>query len=118
MTDTVQLFSGISVVIDEAIYEDNETPNGIQKIVQSIKSKYIPVLEYEVLPNDNEISRLHSISFLILDWNLSGFHPIPDATITDNIEFIKKLFEVCFVPLFSTFKRAGKHACVALFQDN
>ncbi len=118
MTDTVQLFSGISVVIDEAIYEDNETPNGIQKIVQSIKSKYIPVLEYEVLPNDNEISRLHSISFLILDWNLSGFHPIPDATITDNIEFIKKLFEVCFVPLF-IFSDEDPHTIeVALSEQN
>lgn len=118
MTDTIQLFSGISVVIDEAIHDDNGTPNGIQKIVQSIKSKHIPVLEYKGLPDDNEISRLHSISFLILDWNLSGIHPIPNATITDNIEFIKELFEVCFVPLF-IFSDEDPHTIeVALSEQN
>lgn len=118
MTDIIQLFSGIGVVIDEAIHNDHETPNGIQRIVHSIKSKQIPVLEYEGLLDDNEISRLHSISFLVLDWNLSGVHPIPNATITDNIEFIKKLFEVCFVPLF-IFSDEDPHTIeVALSEQN
>lgn len=100
MTDIIQLFSGIGVVIDEAIHVHNQDPNGIQKIVQSIKSKHIPVIEYEELPDENEILMLHSISFLILDWNLSGFRPIPEDTVNNNIDFIKKMFSICYVPVF------------------
>ena len=118
MTDILQLFSGIGVVIDEAIHVHEQTPNRIQKIVQSIKSKYIPVIEYEELPDDNEISRLHSISFLILDWNLSGTRPIPEDTIKNNIEFIKKIFEICYVPLF-IFSDEDPHTIeVALSEQN
>lgn len=100
MTDIVQLFSGIGVVIDEAINATEDSPNGIQKIIHSIESKHIPLLQFEGLPDDEAIFQLHSISFLILDWNLSGVHPIPEAAVNDNIEFIRNLREVCFVPLF------------------
>lgn len=100
MTNVIELFSGVGVIIDEAINIVEQTPNGIQKIAQSIESKHIPILKYNELPDNNVISKLHSSSFVILDWNLSGMHPIPEATIKDNIEFIKKLFEICFVPLF------------------
>lgn len=100
MTDIVQLFSGVGVIIDEAINTMEQTPNGIQKIVLSLESKHIPILKYEDLPDNDEIPKLHSSSFVILDWNLSGMHPIPETTITDNIEFIKELFKICFVPLF------------------
>ena len=100
MTDIVQLFSGVGVVIDEAINAIEDSPNGIQKIIHSIESKHIPLLQFEDLPDDGAISQLHSISFLILDWNLSGIQPIPQVTIEDNIVFLKKLKETCFIPLF------------------
>lgn len=100
MTDIVQLFSGIGVVIDEAVNATEDSPNGIQKIIHSIESKHIPLLQLEDLPDDEAISQLHSISFLILDWNLSGVQPIPQVTIEDNIVFLKKLKEICFIPLF------------------
>lgn len=100
MTDIIELFSGVAVIIDEAINATEQTPNGIQKIVLSLESKHIPILKYEDLPDNNEIPKLHSSSFVILDWNLSGMHPIPEATIKDNIEFIKELFKISFVPLF------------------
>ncbi|MBR4531067.1 hypothetical protein IKO70_01500 [bacterium] len=100
MTDIFELFSGIGVVIDDEIDEKGKTPNGIQKIVKSIKDKYIPLLEYKNLPGENEISKLHSISFLILDWNLSEIRPTPEITITENINFIKKLHDICFIPIF------------------
>lgn len=100
MTDIIQLFSGIGVVIDEAINAKESQPNGIQKIVQSLNDKNIPVLTYEELPNEETLSKLHSISFVILDWNLSGVQPIPQATVDDNIDFLQKLKETCFVPIF------------------
>ena len=80
MTDIVQLFSGIGVVIDEAINTKDDRPNGIQKIVQSIESKYIPLLQFEDLPDDEVISKLHSISFLIRPRAIvasnRSFHPL------------------------------------------
>ena len=117
MTDIVQLFSGIGVVIDEAIHDDNQAPNGIQKIVQSIESKHIPLLQFEDLPDDEVTSKLHSISFLILDWNLSGVHPIPKATIDDNIVFLKKLKETCFIPLF-IFSDEDPHTIEVALSEN
>jgi hypothetical protein len=99
MTNILELFSGIGVVIDEAIFEKGDTLNGIQKISQSLKENHIPLLEYDELP-DEFISQFHSVSFVVLDWNLSGERPIPDATINDNITFIRRLKDVCFAPLF------------------
>lgn len=99
MTDIVKLFSGIGVVIDEAIFEEGDTPNGIQRISKSLREKHIPVLEYDGLPNES-LSQFHSVSFVVLDWNLSGESPIPEATINDNIYFIRQLRKSCFVPLF------------------
>lgn len=117
MTDIVQLFSGIGVVIDEAINTKDDRPNGIQKIVQSIESTHIPLLQFEDLPDDEVISKLHSISFLILDWNLSGVHPIPKATIDDNIVFLKKLKETCFIPLF-IFSDEDPHTIEVTLSEN
>ena len=117
MTDIVQLFSGIGVVIDEAINTKDDRPNGIQKIVQSIESKHIPLLQFEDLPDDEVISKLHSISFLILDWNLSGVQPIPKATIDDNIVFLKKLKEICFIPLF-IFSDEDPHTIEVTLSEN
>ncbi len=99
MTNIKELFSGIGVVIDEKINEETRTPNGIQKIIASLKENHIPLLEYQELP-DELIKQFHSISFLILDWNLSGTDIIPEATINDNIAFLKELRNVCYVPVF------------------
>lgn len=99
MTNIKELFSGIGVVIDETIFAKEETPNSIQKIVNSLKDNHVPLLMYDELP-DNSISQLHSMSFMILDWNLSGVRPIPEATINDNIDFLKKMHSVCYAPIF------------------
>ena len=99
MTDIKDLFSGIGVVIDEKINEEVRTPNSIQKIISSLKKNHVPLLEYKELP-DELIKQFHSISFLILDWNLSGTEDIPEATINDNIAFLKELHNVCYVPVF------------------
>ena len=99
MTDIKDLFSGIGVVIDEKINEEAGTPNSIQKIISSLKENHVPLLEYRELP-DEMIKQFHSISFLILDWNLSGTEYISKATIDDNIDFLKKLHKVCYVPVF------------------
>ncbi len=100
MTDIKDLFSGIGIIVDEQISAQSEFSNGIKKIEKSLCDNHIPLIKYTELPSNEIIKKFHSISFIILDWNLSGIQPIPDATINDNIEFIKNLNEVCFIPIF------------------
>lgn len=116
MTDIVKLFSGVGVVIDEAIFEECDTPNGIQQISESLQEMDIPVLEYDELPNDS-VSQFHSISFVILDWNLSGERPIPEATINDNIDFIRRFKESCFAPIF-IFSDEDPHDIQVKLEEN
>ena len=55
------------------------------------------------MPSDDEILNFHSISFIVLDWNLVGNEigvEIPQAAVNDNIHFIKELKKVCFAPIF------------------
>ena len=117
MTDVVQLFSGIGVVIDEAINTEGDLLNGIQKIVLSIENKHIPLLKFEDLPDDEAISNFHSIGFLILDWNLSGVRPIPQATINNNIVFLKKLKKICFIPIFIFSDEDSRSIEVDLYEN-
>lgn len=116
MTNIIELFSGIGVIIDEAIFEEGPTLNGIQKIAQSLKDNHIPLLEYDELPDDS-INQFHGVSFVILDWNLSGEHPIPEATINDNIAFIRNLKDVCFAPLF-IFSDEDPHDIQVSLEEN
>lgn len=114
MTDIVKLFSGTGIIIDESINNDAEIPNNIQKIAKSLNDKQIPIVKYEELPSDDAMSNFHSISFLILDWNLSGISPIPEATISDNISFIEKLQRICFIPIFIFSDEDTRSIAVAL----
>ena len=100
MTDILELFSGVAIIIDDEINQNITSLNGIQKIVKSLKEKNVPFISYSELPNDEMIKNFHSANFILLDWNLSGIQPIPEATINDNIQFIKNLNEICFLPIF------------------
>lgn len=100
MTNIISLFSGIGIIIDESLNEEVEGLNRMQKIASSLKEQHIPIIPYTELPDKEDVPHLHSVSFIILDWNLSGIQPIPEATIDDNIEFIKSLRSCCYVPIF------------------
>jgi len=100
MTDILELFSGVAIIIDDEINQNITSLNGIQKIVKSLKEKNVPFVSYSELPNDKMIKNFHPANFILLDWNLSGTQPIPEAAINDNIQFIKNLNEICFLPIF------------------
>lgn len=100
MTNVINLYSGIGVVIDESVFETNNTPNRIQKIIDSLSSKNIPILKYSELPTLEVAEHFHSVNFIILDWNLSEIQPIPQGVIDNNIEFIKKTQSTTFIPIF------------------
>lgn len=105
------LFNGVAVVIDDEV---NDPSANINCIINQIESENIPVLRYTSLPEDNVVSHFQNLSFLLLDWRLIKDNvtseeleegvKIPDTLqsydATKNIEFIKKLNEKCFCPIF------------------
>lgn len=98
MTPIKELFSGVGIVIDEQVFSQEN--KNINKIVSSLESANIPLVKYDKMPDDGVLTHLKQISFVLLDWNLSGERIIPPATIEDNINFIKIMRQQCFAPLF------------------
>ncbi len=109
--DIRKLMSGIGIIIDDEI--DQKDAN-VQKIVDQIEEARIPLLKYSSLLEDDVISHLHSISFLILDWRLikdeidddfiiEGFkipEGIKDNNKESNLEFLRKVSDNCYNPVF------------------
>jgi len=104
-----ELFQGIAIVIDDEI--SNERAN-IHNILKQIEGHKIPILAYDKLPSTDIFVHFHNLSFVLLDWKLFD-NIVQDGEmkvkipagleaekILENIEFIRKLKEVCFCPIF------------------
>lgn len=107
---TVSLFTGIAVVIDDEIGEKDAN---INNLISQIKKQNMPCLMYKELPDEGIIDHFDGISFLLLDWKLQAKilgesitdgvtlpSTIRDSAIEENISFLKKLRESCFMPVF------------------
>lgn len=106
-----KLFSGISVVIDDEI--GNEEAN-ITRIVEQVTARGIPTLKFESLPSDKEVSNFNSLSFVLLDWRLGADGPdaedveagvkVPGTLAgyndEQNMAFLRLLREACYCPVF------------------
>lgn len=103
MSNVLDLFKGVGVIIDDDLKPEKETANdGIWGIKKSFEDKNIPLLTYYELPDD-KVENFNSVSFLLLDWDLIGLGgkiDLPQAAIDDNIEFIKQFNNACFAPIF------------------
>jgi len=107
---TKHLFDGVAVVIDDQI---GDKKANINDLISQIESRNMPVVSYTSLPDDKVLSHLDAISFFILDWKLLSAE-LSDAiqegvktpavlgasAIQDNIDFIKKLRDTVFAPIF------------------
>lgn len=105
-----KLMSGIGVVIDDALIEDGDETDDIYKIIEQFEEKNIPIIKYVRLP-DESIQHFKNVSFILLDWNL-GIIPLSTSEPVVaparlkasyeklNIEFIKNIKSVCFIPIF------------------
>ena len=102
--DIKKLFSGIAIIIDDDIKKEG-SQDFIFKIRDQLRNSNIPILEYEGLPDDTEIYNFKNISFILLDWQLiktpESEIVIPEELfIKNNIEFLKKIKKVGFIPVF------------------
>lgn len=103
------LFLGIAIVIDDEI--DERTAN-IRKIVSQITREKIPYLPYKSIPDDADLKCWRDISFVLLDWKIPVVNPaattegirtpamLENEMEQTNINFLKKLKEICFAPVF------------------
>jgi len=99
-----KLLSGIAIIIDDNIKKEDSN-DLIIKIRNQLRKSYIPILEYEDLPDDTEIRNFKNISFILLDWYLfenleAGVKINEQLFIKNNIEFLKKIKKVSFTPVF------------------
>ena len=104
---TMNLFKGIAVVIDDEV---NTEKTQIANIVSQIEKQNMPLVKYTQLPNEQTVTHLGAISFLILDWNLRGDDILPEGVPVpstlkasyeeENLIFIEKVRDTCFAPIF------------------
>ena len=102
--DIKKLFSGSAIIIDDEIKKEG-SKDLILKIRNKLKAYHIPILEYEKIPEDEEICNFNNLNFILLDWQLletpeSGIKIPKELFIKNNIEFLKKIKKVSFTPVF------------------
>jgi hypothetical protein len=101
MNNVLDLFKGVGVIIDDDLNpQKGKTKDEIWKIKKSFEDKNIPILEYYELPYE-KVANFHSISFLLLDWDLYALgDKITNTIIQQTIDFITDFNKVCFAPIF------------------
>lgn len=103
------LFKGIGMVVDDEVNSGRDKAiDGIVKYLE--KDNHLPLVKYDVLPDDIEVSCLSKLSFLLLDWELNTLkdadgNSIPNAAlkeqnIRDNVAFIKRVVNKVVIPIF------------------
>ncbi len=104
MINTLDLFRGVGVIIDDALANDN-SKDSIWKIAKSFENENIPLLKFSELPTAEKVKHFDSVSFLLLDWDLYGNQletgiSKPQTFTDDNINFIRLFNKICFAPVF------------------
>lgn len=103
------LFKGIGMVVDDEVNSGRDKAiDGIVKYLEN--DNHLPLVKYEVLPDDIESSCLSKLSFLLLDWELNTLkddadNPISnialkDQNIRNNVGFIKQVVSKVVIPIF------------------
>lgn len=125
--DIANLFKGVAVVIDDEVKTSNPM---LENILEQIRELNIPLLEYNAIPPEQITLNFKNLSFLLLDWRLikqdistgeviTGVN-IPETFLSvvadEHIEFIKKLKEVCFCPVF-IFTNESKEDVISKLEE-
>ncbi|MBU0768075.1 MAG: hypothetical protein KJ687_03140, partial [Proteobacteria bacterium] len=121
------LFNGIAIVIDDEIKKGNAN---INNLIQQIEKRDMPCVTYTTLPDIDSVRHFESVSFILLDWKLQpedlsdytleGLRVPASLSVSDldaNIQFLKKLKETCFVPVF-IFTNEEKEFIINKLKEN
>lgn len=104
MSNKLDLFRGIGVIVDDALADIN-SKDIIWEITKSFEKENIPLLTFNELPEYEKVENFNSVSFLLLDWDLYGYQlevgiSKPQTATDDNLNFIKEFNKICFSPIF------------------
>ena len=108
-----KLFRGAVVVIDDEVGIEVTDKTDINKLTANIINKGYPCATHKDIPKniDAFVGHLHSVAFLILDWELNPIEgrdedpelaavTIPEAEGKRSLELLKKIKETVFLPVF------------------
>jgi hypothetical protein len=127
--DIKKLFSGVAVIIDDAIEdlpEQKETNTGdkINNIITILRKNNIPLLKYKDIPDDDEIKNFGNISLIILDWDLNPLSEgdkisgVRMGSINQDkiLNFLERIKECSFLPVF-IFSRENIHPIKTILKE-
>ena len=126
--DMSELFKGVAVIIDDEINASNPA---LENILEQIRDQNIPLLLYDAIPSDQITAHFQNLSFVFLDWRLikkdissndlevgvSIPNTLQSVEANQHIDFIKKVKEVCFCPVF-IFTNEDKEEVIAKLEEN
>jgi hypothetical protein len=110
-----ELFAGIGVVIDDKVFSSDEEGDRIVKIIKELENvRKFPLVKYADLPDDDVLTKLTNVSFLLLDWEIETKQDdlgeeapnvqFGDVLKADNekrvIEIVKETLRNSLVPVF------------------
>ncbi len=110
-----ELFAGIGVVIDDKVFSSDEQGDRIVKIVKELETvRKFPLVKYADFPDDDVLTKLTNVSFLLLDWEIEPKQDelgeetpnvqLGDVLKADNekrvIEIVKETLRNSLVPVF------------------
>jgi hypothetical protein len=94
------LLTGIVVIVDDNLGDGKDKMN---EVLDSLKVIGFPVVAFKSMPTE-EVKHFKNPAFVVLDWELVDFTKIGAEAkadyISENIEFIEKLQEITFCPIF------------------
>lgn len=110
-----ELFAGIGVVIDDKVFSSDEEGDRIVKIIRELETvRKFPLVKYADLPDDDVLTKLNNVSFLLMDWEIGQKQEdlgeeapnvqLGDVLKADNekrvIEIVKETLRNSLVPVF------------------
>lgn len=124
----IDLFRGIAVIIDDEVEDEK---SDISQIITQIQQLNIPFLPFSIIPDDEIVNNIINIPFLLLDWDLFSSSSSEDEKkagivipnylkengVQNNIDFIKKIKEKCFCPIF-IFSKLNIEDIKSKLEDN
>ena len=105
-----ELFSGVGLVIDDKVNVTNGEDR-ITKIVDLLENKNIPLIKRNSIPNQEILEHCKNLNFILLDWELYSLTsedgmPLPNSQVIEKenenciVDFLKKILDKCFLPIF------------------
>ena len=122
-----ELFSGVGLVIDDKVNVTNGEDR-ITKIVDLLENKNIPLIKRNSIPNQEILEHCKNLNFILLDWELYSLTsedgmPLPNSQVIEKenenciVDFLKKILDKCFLPIF-IFSNKAEESIINILKES